>query len=112
MYRGDYRELTATITDSYNAGSRLLFAVKAEADAGPVNANDSNAVFTVDLTGDKAIDNGNGTITFTIPITTDKTDKSLPGDYEAQLRYINANNKATSYEPFSFTIEADYNQRA
>lgn len=112
MYRGDYRELSATVSDSYNAASRLLFAVKAEADVPVVNASDSNAIFTVDVSGSQAIDNGNGTITFPIIIIPTKTDTKTPGDYYAQVRYIDATGHPTSYDPFEFTIEGDLNQRA
>lgn len=115
MYRGDYKEIPAIVHDTYSASAKVLFAVKAEADVDVQNASDTNAIFTVDVLGSdvsSVTSNGDGTTTFKIKVTTDKTDTKTPGSYKAQVRYVDAAGHPTSYPPFDFELLGDYNQRA
>lgn len=112
MYRGDYRELYATVTDNYSASAKMYFAVKDQATIDNINASDTDAIFTVDVLGSAAANNGDGTVTYTIKIDPSLTNTKTPGDYYGQCRYVDAAGRPTSYEPFEFEILPDYNQRA
>lgn len=112
MYRGDYREYTATITDTYSPAAEVHFAVKSEADIDTVNDTDGNALFTVDATSDNAVDNGDGTVTYTIIIDKNKTKSLTPGDYKAEIEYVDADGKSTTYSQLDFILKGDINQRA
>lgn len=111
MFRGDYRELTATVTDTFNISSEVHFAVKTKANVDPVDLTDSDAIFTVDATNADAVDNGNGTVTYTIIITKAKTESKTPGVYVAEVEYINSLGRSVTYEHMQFTLKGDINQR-
>lgn len=111
MYRGDYRELTATVDTSLDASARLHFGVKPKNLINPIDAPDANAIFTVDCTSANAVDNGNGTTTYTIVIDGSKTTGKTPGDYTAEVEYIDGSGKHTTYPRMDFQLLGDVNQR-
>lgn len=111
MYRGDYREITATVGTSLDPDAELHFGVKLEENVDPVNLSDSNALFTVNCTAADAVDNGNNTTTYTVVIDESKTEGKTPGDYIAEVEYIDGTGKHTTYPSMEFTLTGDVNQR-
>lgn len=111
MFRGDYREYAATVTDTFNVASKIHFAVKTKALVDTVNLTDSNAVFTVDATNANAVDNGNGTVTYTIAIPKASTEGKTPGTYVAEIEYVNSLGRSTTYSQIEFLLKGDINQR-
>lgn len=111
MFRGDYRQITATVTDTFNVASKVHFAVKTKANIDVVDLTDSDAVFTVDATNANAVDNGNGTVTYTIIIDKTKTESKVPGNYVAEVEYINSLGRSVTYEQMDFKLKGDLNQR-
>lgn len=111
MYRGDYREYTATVTDTYSVDAEVHFAVKAKDVIPTVDATDSDALFTVDATSSNAVNNGDGTVTYTIIIDESKTAGKTPGKYVAEIEYIDGAGHRTTYDQLDFTLKGDVNQR-
>lgn len=111
QYRGDYRTITARVTDTLNVASKLHFAVKPPEKIQATDATDANAVIKKDYTGANAVDNGDGTITFTIELNPPDTLNVAPGVYRGECQYINAAGKPSTYDSFDFILEADINQR-
>lgn len=111
MYRGDYREYTATVTDTYSAAARVQFAVKSCEDVAPADPTDSDALFTIDADSSNAIDNGDGTVTYTIIIDGTKTAGKQPGNYVAEIEYVDADGHHTTYDQIDFILLGDVNQR-
>lgn len=112
MYRGDYREITATVDTTLDAAARLHFGVKSKGLVSPSDSTDANAVFTVDCTNANAVDNGNGTTTYTIVVDGTKTTGKTPGEYVAEIEYIDGTGKHTTYPSMTFILLGDVNQRS
>lgn len=112
MYRGDYREYTATVTDTYDTEAEVHFAVKPAEVVDSVDETDSSALFKVDVTNTNAVDNGDGTVTYTIKIDKELTRLLTPGKYKAEIEYVNGLGQSTTYEQLDFILKADINQRA
>lgn len=111
MYRSDYREYTVTVTDTYSALAEVHFAVKAKDVIDTVDATDSTALFTVDATSANAVNNGDGTVTYTVIILKTKTEGKTPGKYKAEIEYVDGNGHSTTFEQIDFVLLADINQR-
>lgn len=111
MVRGDYRQITATVTDTYSSLAEVHFAVKTRANVDPVDLSDATALFTIDVTDANAVDNGDGTVTYTIIIDKTKTEGKTPGKYVAEIEYIDANGRSTTFEQMDFILRGDVNQR-
>lgn len=111
MFRGDYREIGVTVTTTYNAAAEVHFAVKTRPNVDPADLTDATAIFTVDATSANAVDNGNGTVTYTVAIDKTKTEGKTPGKYVAEVEYIDAAGRSTTYEQMDFTLKGDVNQR-
>jgi hypothetical protein len=111
MYRGDYREYTATVTDTYDAAAEVHFAVKAKGDVDSVDASDQAALFTVDADSTNAVDNGDGTVTYTVVIDEAKTTGKTPGKYKAEIEYVDGDGHKTTYDQLDFILKGDINQR-
>ena len=111
MYRGDYREMTATVATSLDPDAEVHFGVKTEENIDPSNPSDSDALFTIDCTSADAVDNGDGTTTYTIVIDETKTEGKEPGDYFAEIEYISGAGRHTTYPRMNFTLIGDINQR-
>lgn len=111
MFRGDYREYTATVTDTFNVASEVHFAVKTKANIPTVDLTDSDALFTVDATNTNAVNNGDGTVTYTIVIPKASTEGKTPGTYVAEIEYVNAAGRSTTFDQLEFLLKGDVNQR-
>lgn len=111
MFRGDYREYTATVTDTYSAAAEVHFAVKPKASVDSVDATDATALFTVDATSANAVNNGDGTVTYTVIITEELTADLTPGKYKAEIEYIDGDGHRTTYDQLDFVLKGDINQR-
>lgn len=112
MYRGDYRQLTVTVTDTKSDTAAMKFAVKSNGIIGTVDSSDSNAIFTVDASGTDSVDNGDGTLTFTLIISEDKTAGKTPGKYLAEIEYADSEGHKSTYDQLEFVLKADINQRS
>lgn len=111
MYRGDYREITATIDTPLDAAAALHFGVKPKNLVAPVDLTDMNAIFLVNCTNANAVDNGDGTTTYTIVIDGAKTIGKTPGKYVAEVEYIDGSGNHTTYPSMEFDLLGDVNQR-
>lgn len=111
MYRGDYRELKATVDTTLDLAAQLHFGVKPKNLVNPVDLSDTNAIFVVNCTSTDATDNGNGTTTYTVVIDESKTEGKTPGDYLAEVEYIDGSGKHTTYPQMDFQLLGDVNQR-
>ena len=112
MYRGDYREIKATVDTTLDLAAQLHFGVKPKNLVDPVDLTDANAIFYVDCTNANAVDNGNGTTTYTIIIDAVKTTGKTPGKYVAEVEYIDGTGKHTTYPNMEFDLLGDVNQRS
>lgn len=111
QYRGDKRQFTVTVTTALDVAAKVFFAAKDLEDIDTVDALDANAVVKKTLTNANAVDNGDGTVTYTGTITAADIASVTPGTYRAEIAYQNGSGDQTTYPPFDYVIHPDINQR-
>lgn len=111
QFRGDQKEFTVTVHTEYDADARVLFAVKLPSEIVPEDVTDASAVIKIDATSADAVDNGDGTVTYTFVITPDLIDDVAIGQYKAEVSYVNGDDIPVTFEHFDYLLKADINQR-